>query len=238
MLPHELEAVIQNCPVAYLPLGTFEHHGRHMPVGNDAIKAEALCRLIAQKVGGAVLPPLYYGIGGGHIGFDWTVMAEEEWVRPILTRTLEHLARFGFKVIVMLTGHYPGEQTKMVKEAAREVESRVKGVRILGLPEYEAYTPQVGDHAAKWETSILMALSPELVDMSRLGAKPASPSPNGFHNSDPADPLYAIAGDDPRFYASEELGRKTVDEIVRTLSGQIKDALKTVIEGSAQIDVR
>lgn len=225
MLPHELESVIKESPVAYVPLGTFEHHGRHMPIGNDAIKAAALCRLLAEETGGVVLPPLYYGIGGGHLGFDWTIMAEEDWVKPILKRTFEHLARFGFKVIVALTGHYPGEQTNMVKEAAAEVNVHLKGARVIGLPEYEAYTPPVGDHAAMWETSLLMALRPDLVEMARLGEKPAEPAPNGFHK-DPSDPLFAIAGDDPRFLASLELGRKTVNEIVETLSGRVREALK------------
>ena len=55
------------------------------------------------------------------------------------------------------------------------------------MPEYDAFDedPSRGDHAAKWETSILAHLRPELVDMSRL-------------SDGRDDPLYGIYGDDPR----------------------------------------
>lgn len=226
MLPHELEAVLKTAPVAYVPLGTFEHHGAHMPIGNDSIKAHALCKLVAEQTGGVVLPALYYGTGGGHLNFQWTIMAEERPVRELLALTFRKLAANGFKVIVGLTGHYPGEQTDMLKGVAAEVEAELDGVRIIGIPEYELYTPPVGDHAAKWETSLLMVLRPDLVEMHRLGEKPEEPGEHKFHNDDPSDPLYAIAGEDPRHFASEELGRRAMDEIVARLTEQVREALQ------------
>jgi creatinine amidohydrolase len=101
--PDDLEAILAAAPVAYVPLGTFEHHGWHLPVGFDGVKAQALCRRVAERTGGVVLPPFWYGIGGGHVGYKWTVIVAEEQVRPLLALTLEHLARFGFRVVVLLT---------------------------------------------------------------------------------------------------------------------------------------
>ena len=61
MLPHEILAARKANPLAYLPLGPIEWHGVHNPVGLDALKAKALCELAAQKGGGLVMPPLWWG---------------------------------------------------------------------------------------------------------------------------------------------------------------------------------
>ncbi|MBI4024124.1 MAG: creatininase family protein [Verrucomicrobia bacterium] len=49
------------CPVVYIPMGTIEWHGPHNPLGADALQAEGLAILCAQKGGGLAFPPLYYG---------------------------------------------------------------------------------------------------------------------------------------------------------------------------------
>ena len=48
-------------PVAYIPIGTLEWHGLHNPVGADTLQAEGLAILCAQRGGGLVFPPLWYG---------------------------------------------------------------------------------------------------------------------------------------------------------------------------------
>jgi creatinine amidohydrolase len=68
MSPDELEAVLREAPVAFVPLGTFEHHGWHLPVCFDGIKAHALCEGVAQRTGGTVLPQFFYGTCGGVCG--------------------------------------------------------------------------------------------------------------------------------------------------------------------------
>lgn len=73
MSPDELEAVLAEAPVAFVPLGTYEHHGFHLPVCFDGIKAHAFCERVARQTGGTVLPTFFYGTGGGHIGYKWTL---------------------------------------------------------------------------------------------------------------------------------------------------------------------
>jgi len=110
--PDDLEATLRDAPVAYVPLGTYEHHGWHLPVGFDGIKAHALCRRAAEQTGGVVFPTFFYGTGGGHVSYQWTAILEEPLIRPLLAATLDRLARFGFRVVVLLTGHYPPEQVR------------------------------------------------------------------------------------------------------------------------------
>jgi creatinine amidohydrolase len=236
--PDELQATVEKAPVAYVPLGTYEHHGWHLPVGFDGIKAHALCRRAAEQTGGVVLPAFFYGTGGGHRGYAWTLIPDEGLVRPLIATTLDHLVSFGFRVIVLLTGHYAGEQVRMVHALAAEASARHPDSRFIGLTEPEITTAlpgdsYPGDHAAKYETSIALALDPGWVRLERLtsGRDPATvtlpetPRHDG-RQYDPADPLYAIWGDDPRTTASAEIGRGLVEEITRRLVERVAQALR------------
>lgn len=82
-------------------------------------------------------------------------------------------------------------------------------MRIIALLEYELASDlgYWGDHTAKWETSIIMYLRPELVDMSRL------------------TDLLGVDGEDPRVYASRELGERVVELIVRRLCERVEASL-------------
>jgi creatinine amidohydrolase len=187
-----------------------------LPLGFDALKASALCVRIARKTGGVVLPASYHGFAGGHRDYAGSILFEEDAFVAHLRTTLVRLADMGFKVIVVLTGHYPVEQVDAVKRIAEGISRFRPGVQVIGLAEYEAFPGEMrADHAAKWETSIAMHLMPELVRLKAMER----------HD----DPLYGIYGEDPRIGASAELGRETVDMIVDTVAGRVRDALRTQV---------
>ena len=82
----------------------------------------------------------------------------------------------------MLTGHYGAAQQVAVRETAIHM-AKILQVPVLGTPEYflaldEKY---YGDHAAFFETSIMMHLFPDRVDLARLGDEPHQ----GIHGKDP-----------------------------------------------------
>lgn len=232
--PDEIEAIVRAAPVVYLPLGTFEHHGWHLPICFDGIKAHRLCMLAAQQTGGVVMPTFYYGTGGGHTDFKWTIILPENLIRPVIGATIDRLVLFGFKVVVLVTGHYPSEQVNMVHELAAETGARYPGVRCIGLTEPEITTPlpgdaYPGDHAAKYETSIAMRLEPGWVKMANLHAGrdpdqvtlPNTPRDANSPILNPDHALYAIYGEDPRTAASRSLGDQLVNEIVARLVGLV-----------------
>ena len=66
MLPHEIVRRRRKFPVAFVASGCLEWHGEHLAVGNDALKAEKLCEIAAQKSGGFAFPTLWYGDSRGH----------------------------------------------------------------------------------------------------------------------------------------------------------------------------
>ena len=177
MLPFELEAALERCPTALVPIGTLEWHGRQNALGLDAVKAHALCVEAAQRFAGVVLPPLFGGVGG--VDQPHTIVMEPEptmtshLLEPWLSSLCAELVRNGFRAIIVLTGHYGASQQMIVRETAIRQMQRLD-VPILGTPEYilaldAGYT---GDHGGHFETSLMMALKPELVDLNQLEGHP------------------------------------------------------------------
>jgi creatinine amidohydrolase len=191
--PKEIEQAQAACPTIFQPLGTVEWHGVHNVVGVDAIKAHALCMRAAQRAGGVVSPTLYGGVGG--VSQPHTFVMDPEanifsrLLRPWLEQLCREMARDGFRAIIILTGHYGAAQQIVVRETAVRM-SRAMGIPVLGTPEYllaidANYT---GDHGAWGETSLMMHLYPDTVDLSRLGEPPHK----GVGGRDPKE---ASAGD-------------------------------------------
>ena len=58
--PDDLAEYVAAAPIAIWPLGMIEHHGWHLPVGYDGLKAERLCVRIAEKSGGIMLPTMWW----------------------------------------------------------------------------------------------------------------------------------------------------------------------------------
>lgn len=175
--PREIEQAMQACPVLFQPLGTIEWHGRHNIAGLDAVKAHHLCVRAAQRGGGLVAPGLYGGVGGLDEPHTF-VMEPENDVHSLLVRgwvdkLCREAVRQGFKAVIVLTGHYGAAQQMVVRDLAVRL-SRSLGVPVLGTPEYflALDVGYRGDHAAWGETSLMLYLDPESVDLAQLGNPP------------------------------------------------------------------
>ncbi len=204
--PREIEQAMQACPVLFQPLGTIEWHGVHNIVGLDAVKAHHLCVRAAQRGGGLVAPALFGGVGGMEEPHTF-VMEPENDVHSVLVRAwVEKLAREavrqGFRAVIILTGHYGAAQQMVIREAAVRM-SRALAVPVLGTPEYflALDAGYRGDHAAWGETSLMLYLDPESVDLSRLGRPPHQ----------------GVGGRDPR-EATRADGEKLAETIIGRLA--------------------
>jgi len=230
--PDQLAALVAESPIAFWPLGLLEHHGWHLPIGFDGIKAERLCIRIAERTGGVLLPTLWWGSGGGHGGFLWTHYQSEAAAESILATTLNQLIAFGFRAIVLVAGHYPWQD--LLERHVPSLRRAHPEVLYLWGPETTLGAPEVqlpGDHASREETSYGLALLPELVDMGALrpgrdhSAWPGGVAPEdsgrypGLH-LDPSDPLFAQYGVDARL-ASAERGEEAISRLVDHLAATI-----------------
>jgi creatinine amidohydrolase len=184
MFPDELEAAFAACPVVYFPYGLCEPHGPQNAVGLDALKAHAICCAAARAHGGIVAPPDYWHIHEVGLYAGWAA----EWVgevRPWLTAVppwvhfknvcyhLRAADALGFHAAILLTGHY-GPNWQDLKTLLALLQPHF-AMRLYGLPDFEANQPgfdgdgkSTGDHAGKVETSLLWAVEPDCVDLSRF----------------------------------------------------------------------
>jgi len=202
LLPDEFRARLARRPIAYLPLGTLEWHGEHLPLGADAIQSEGLLIECARRFGGIVLPPIHLGpdrakpAGEGLmlVGMDYANSTTPPrrldgscyWTSQglhlqIVDAILEQLKRAGFRA-VFADGHGPSRWSWA--ENIPEREARY-GMRLLGVTDSIARRwKSQADHAARNETSLMLHYRSDLVDLSRL-PKSKDATPQGVGGEDP-----------------------------------------------------
>ena len=211
MRPGQLEKALRDFPVAYVPFGLIEWHGRHLPLGNDALKAHGILVKTAEQFGGVVYPPVYF-----HEGFP------RQSLVPLLTELFQRLKKTGFRVILGVSGHNVQGQIDMVNQALAPVvaDGTVAGMGLWEIT-LSGSADSNTDHAAKWETSNMMFFCPDLVDMAALGDGPL------VLDMKPPD---GIGGLDPRKYATADVGRRNVELAAQALGKKARELLDSLSE--------
>ncbi|WGV18243.1 creatininase family protein [Fuscovulum ytuae] len=220
--PHQINEALQEASLIYLPLGTIEWHCHHLPVGLDALTAHGLCLRAAERTGGLVWPTLYYGTGGDHGDFPWTVMMPDATeIEALLTFTLRRLRDLGVKRVVLFSGHFADTQLEMIDRLASNWNLRNSQPKVVALSVNRALIPgQPPDHAGLFETTLLDGIAPGLSDINRL-----SSDPDTAHRLDPQSPLWGIVGTDPRQHAVMEPA-ELVERVVLWMKGSVQTAAK------------
>lgn len=216
--PAQVDAIKQQYPIAYLPWGALEWHSYHNAIGLDALKAHQLMCRLAQREGGLVLPPVFVGTDTikPFKGFKHTLDYTPELVRMLMEQTLDQLVDEGFKLIVFLTGHYGGGHVEVQRQVAEAFRQKHSAVTLLAFADWqplEGHFP--ANHAAHGETSFMLALAPDTVDLTQL----------------PADRLTTLDedgvwGDDPRSATAAD-GQRMVEVFVETVGAQMRALLST-----------
>ena len=234
LTPKEFRERIAQTPIAYLPLGTLEWHGEHLPLGADGLQSQGFFVELAKEVGGIVLPMLFLGPdrkevvdGKDYYGMDifgfknsppQQLDGSAYWVEDVLfsqliEAILHLLKRAGFQIVV---AHGHGPSTGSFRSWSEELGEKF-GLKLFVVwreDESDGLGIQT-DHAAANETSLLMALRPELVQMENL----------------PTDlnvwPV-AVGGKEPRVHASAEQGQKAIAMQVERMAGILRKALDKI----------
>ena len=195
LFPAELERHLALAPVLVLPFGTIEWHSHHLPLGLDGLVAARMGQEMAERMNAVLAPTGYWAVGG--VPFPFTFNLPIHPVESLLATTFTQSAAMGFQILVAFTGHFGLDQTLAIKRAALLAMRQTDGI-VLPLTTYDLVTNFYGgDHAGIGETSLMMALRPDLV---RLDAWPAN------------EALPGVIGDDPRPCATPDLGRRILDE--------------------------
>lgn len=165
--------------VAVVPIATIEDHGLHLPVDTDLRLCAAVCEeAVSRAPDRAVLvPAINHGYSPHHMDFPGPITISAETLIRYGVDVCKSLAHHGFKRILIVNGH--GSNTPFVDIIARltvvETGALAAGVNYWAAPgvreaaESLRESEKIGgmNHACEFETSLYLAIAPELVDMSQ-----------------------------------------------------------------------
>ena len=157
--------------IAILPVGSLERHGNHLPLGTDTIIPLRLAKEVSKRLRILLMPPIWYGSCRGLREFPGTFDVDSMVFHAYVLNVMLEAARNGVKLLIVLNGH--GGNTSALLSAAREAahKSDMSVVVLnwwtdIGVEARKALFKHPG-HAGEDETSLLLAIRPDLVNMSK-----------------------------------------------------------------------
>jgi len=156
--------------IAILPVGSNEEHGPANPLGTDHLIAKGIAEETAKRTEVLCLQVVPFGISSHHKQFWGTVFISPKSFKKYVRDVCSSLTYYGVRKIVVVNGH--GGNLAALTELAREL--REKGVFVsifqwwpaAGKLLPELFTPEERRHAGAEETSLNLAIHPQLVNMS------------------------------------------------------------------------
>lgn len=202
----QVAALDRNTPVVF-PIAALEQHGRHMPLFTDSLLLGEIVRRLQQRPIAAhiVLAPLQWlGNSHHHLDMPGTLSAEPRNYLNLLHDLAECVLMHGFRRVVFINGH--GGNTTPSQQAIFELRQKYRHRQDLLLAaltywdsirpteHIQGLTQQQMGHACEWETSMMLALHPELVatDPEQVPDVPfgtgAAPAYRGWTMADRSEP--------------------------------------------------
>jgi len=225
----EVARRIENGAAAILPIGAgAKEHGFHLPLNTDRIQAEWLAARIADRIDALVWPTVAYGYYPAFVEYagsgSLSASVFESLVEEIITAIVGYGCRALFVLDTGLSTCAPVDRA-----LARLGADDVWHLRIHEGPRYRRAAEELaeqghGSHADELETSLMLALAPDLVDMSRAEASPAvkRQTPGPLTPADPSSPNYSRSGSygDPTL-ATVAKGEVLLAAMVEDLAQQV-----------------
>tara|TARA_A100001035_G_C27697575_1_gene460896 strand:+ start:234 stop:1028 length:795 start_codon:yes stop_codon:yes gene_type:complete len=213
------------------PFGAVEQHGPHLPLATDSIFVdEIVCevfKLLPSEIPLKRLPTQFIGFSPEHKGFDGTISLSSNLLNSLIIEVGIQLSEMGFKRLVLINAH--GGQISLLNTAARELSSRapdlsvfpcflwsgVEGISDL-LPDKEL---ENGLHASLAETSLMLALKPDLVGNERPFEDEQGQIPEGW----------SLEGNAPTAWLTKDISRSGVIGDSRDSNEKLGKNIKTLL---------
>ena len=226
MSEHDFRIALQKIQRAIIPVGSLEQHGNHLPVSTDSLIAEYLARIVAEKVGAFVLPVISYGVSFEHKPM-FNVSLRNSTLSTILCDACASLADNGITQIIIINGHH-GNIGALQYIAQELVNNKPRAVNVHTIHYWHMLKNEF-DHAGEVETSLVLAIAPELVRMDKAvpNTKRLTKSKAAYNSITNAPGSFPkITGNgvwgDPR-NATADKGRKWIQDITSTLAHTIEE---------------
>lgn len=177
----QAQAAFEAGAMAVLPVGSLEQHGRHLAISTDNVLGDALAAAsvqgaVARGVRVLLCPPLHYGYTMHNMDFPGTMTLRTETLLAVGVDLVTSLVHHGCQKIVLLNSH--GSNWSILDLVSRQVMNRHPEVLVAAIfpikmaaAELEKLreAKQTGgmSHGCELETSLMLHLRPELVDMDK-----------------------------------------------------------------------
>ncbi len=180
----KVKSLASSGAVALLPIGSTEAHGPHLPLSVDVVIAEEVCRRVAHRlsaIGGSsvTFPPIAYTLTDFAAGFSGTVSLNADTARALMRGVMEGIVQAGFSRVLVCNHHLEPAHFKLVHEAARLAREGTPAKIAVADHRRRPHGPRLGEefmhggsHAGGYETSLMMAVAPHLVDEAARRALP------------------------------------------------------------------
>lgn len=178
----DVSKLVNTVSLVIVPVGSTEQHGPHLPLNVDAFITYEVAKAVSAKKGVPVVPLISYGPSMTHKNFPGTLSIRPETLLSTVLDVCRSLKFTGFKKILLLNGHVPNEwvlKTAMDILRSEYDDIRIKVISYFSCSEsiYREMTKDQGDHANRFETSLMLYLRPELVRIAQIVDEPPRPLP-------------------------------------------------------------
>jgi creatinine amidohydrolase len=203
---------------AILPIGAgAKQHGLHMRMATDQLFAEYFSRALADRIDALIWPTLSYGAYPAFIAYAGSVSLSNRTFQAVVTEIADALLGFAARrVLILDTGLSTIAPVEAAIRASRDP-ALIRHVKVFAGPRFlktadELKEQPYGTHADEIETSLMLAIAPELVDMARAAPcpfSPTGPSRGTLSPDDPSSPNYAPSGSfgDPTLASADKGAR-------------------------------
>lgn len=196
------------------PVGAIEQHGPHLPLIVDAAIGVAVLGKALEKLNPEIpayaLPPLYYGKSNEHWHFPGTITLSAQTLIATLTEVAESIYRAGFRKLVLLNSH--GGQPQVMEIVARDLHQQHEDFMVFPLFAWRvphcageflsSKEKELGIHAGDAETSLMLSVLPDQVQMQKAVAE----YPHGL----PEESLLSMEGKLPFAWTTRDLSQSGV----------------------------
>lgn len=167
-------------PVLLLPVGAVEPHGPHAPLDTDSIISVSLCERVAGDLAGdpavraLVMPAISYGVTRYAAAFAGAVSIGHETLEAFVTDVCSSLRAQGFAHTIIVNSHFEPEHVHALRRAADRAHAVLFDLTRRRAAERLTEEFRAGaSHAGQYETSLVLAAQPGLVDAERMRHLPA-----------------------------------------------------------------
>jgi creatinine amidohydrolase len=159
--------------VAVLPIGSCEPHNFHLPYGTDTLQADGIANAVCESAaaqGAQVvkLPCIPYGVQSNMLALPLAINVYPSTFFALLKDIVDSLENSGVRKLLILNGHGGNDFLKpFVREmmGKSEVFIAVSDWWKVGADVYDEVFEVRDDHAGEMETSVILKMAPELVDL-------------------------------------------------------------------------